>query len=46
VNTPTTHGATDEEAAKHRRDVLEMVIEGAQQEGEPLSKPRVYAASV
>ena len=42
VNTPTTHGHTYEEAAKNGREVLEMLAEGALEEGETLPKPHVY----
>ena len=38
-----THGATYDEAARHGREVLEMLIEGAQEEGKPLPAPRLFA---
>lgn len=41
---PVTHGATYEEAVKHGREVLEMLIRSATQEGEALPQPQVYAA--
>ncbi|HEY7834316.1 MAG TPA: type II toxin-antitoxin system HicB family antitoxin [Ktedonobacterales bacterium] len=42
VYQPVTDGATYEEAARKGRDVLEMLIEQAQQLGEPLPEPRLY----
>jgi predicted RNase H-like HicB family nuclease len=42
---PVTDGATIEEAARKGQAVLETLIEQAQQYGEPLPKPRVFAAS-
>lgn len=44
VNTPTTHGESYEEAVKNGHEVLEMLIEGAAADGEPLPEPRVHAA--
>ena len=38
-----THGATHDEAARHGREVLEMLIEGAQEEGKPLPAPLLFA---
>ena len=37
-----THGNTYEEAAKHGQEVLEILIESAQQDGEELPEPRKY----
>ena len=39
------HGATYEEAAANGRDLLEFLIESAQEEGEPLPTPRTFAGS-
>ncbi|HUY78902.1 MAG TPA: type II toxin-antitoxin system HicB family antitoxin [Ktedonobacterales bacterium] len=36
-----THGATYEEAARHGQEVLEMLIENAQERGEPLPAPHL-----
>jgi antitoxin HicB len=41
---PVTHGDTYEEAAKHGREVLEMLIDLAQQEGHTLPTPAVFSA--
>lgn len=43
VNTPTTHGDTYEDAVKNGREVLELLIESAQQHGESLPEPRAFA---
>jgi predicted RNase H-like HicB family nuclease len=40
-----THGATYEEAAKHGREVLELLVESAREEGEALPAARVFATS-
>jgi predicted RNase H-like HicB family nuclease len=45
VYQPVTDGATIEEAARKGQAVLETLIEQAQQYGEPLPPPRVFAAS-
>ena len=41
-----THGATYEEAAKHGREVLELLVETAREEGEALPAARMFAASM
>lgn len=38
-----THGETYEEAAKHGREVLELLIESAQEDGDKLPPPKKYA---
>ena len=38
-----THGDTYEEAAQHGREVLELLIESALQEGEALPQPSKYS---
>jgi antitoxin HicB len=43
VYQPVTDGPTIEEAARKGQDVLETLIEQAQQYGEPLPTPRSYA---
>lgn len=45
IGPAVTHGDTYEEAAKNGREVLEMLIEDAQESGLPLPEPQVYAAS-
>jgi predicted RNase H-like HicB family nuclease len=44
VNTPTTHGATYEEAARNGQDALRDLIEIARQRGQPLPQPRTHAS--
>jgi len=44
VMQPVTHGDTYEQAAQHGREVLDMLIEDAQQKGKPLPAPTVFAA--
>jgi antitoxin HicB len=39
---PKTHGATYEEAAKHGREVLELLIESALDQGERLPQPAIF----
>lgn len=41
---PATHGNSYNEAVQHGQEVLEMLVEDAQKEGEPLPPPRVHAA--
>jgi predicted RNase H-like HicB family nuclease len=41
---PVTHGSTYNEAVQHGQEVLEMLVEGAKREGEPLPTPRIHAA--
>jgi antitoxin HicB len=43
---PVTHGDTYEEAIRHGRDVLEMLVEVAQENGEPLPEPHVFRSAV
>lgn len=45
VYQPVTDGATYEEAARKGQNVLDTLIEQAQQHGEPLPEPRVHVAS-
>ena len=45
VNTPTTHGATYEEAATRGREALEDLIAMAQERGQPLPTPRVHVGA-
>jgi len=45
VMQPVTHGDTYEEAAKHGCEVLEMLIDLAQQEGHPLPTPAIFSAN-
>jgi predicted RNase H-like HicB family nuclease len=40
-----THGATYEEAAKHGREVLELLVETAREEGKVLPAARMFAIS-
>ena len=40
-----THGATYEEAARHGREVLELLVETAREEGEALPEARMFATS-
>jgi antitoxin HicB len=42
VYQPVTDGATYEEAARKGQQVLDTLVEQAQQYGEPLPEPRVY----
>jgi antitoxin HicB len=44
VYMPATHGDTYDEAVKNGREVLEMLINDAKKNGEPLPTPRVHAA--
>ena len=39
---PVTHGDTYEEAVKNGKEVLEMLIDGKQQDGKPLPFPKLY----
>ena len=38
-----THGKTNAEAVERGREVLEMLIEAAREEGKPLPAPRLFA---
>jgi predicted RNase H-like HicB family nuclease len=40
-----THGATYEEAARNGREVLELLVETAREEGEALPAARMFATS-
>ena len=40
---PATHGKTYDEAVKHGREVLQMLVKEAMEEGFPLPLPKVYA---
>lgn len=42
---PVTHGDTYSEAVKNGQEVLEMLINDAKRNGEPLPQPRVHAAA-
>jgi antitoxin HicB len=44
VYMPVTHGDTYDEAVKNGREVLEMLINDANKNGEPLPPPRIHAA--
>ena len=41
---PATHGNTYEEAVKNGQEVLEMLVNDAMTDGEPLPPPKVHAA--
>jgi len=45
VNTPTTHGATYEDAVRHGHEVLDDLIAIHRERGEPLPEPHVYASA-
>lgn len=40
---PATHGSTYSEAVQHGQEVLEMLVDSANRNGEPLPPPKVYA---
>ena len=40
-----THGATYEETARHGREVLELLVDAAREDGAALPAARVFAAS-
>jgi len=42
---PVTHGDTYSEAVENGQEVLEMLINDAKRNGEPLPQPRVHAAA-
>lgn len=42
---PCTHGETYDEAMRNAQEVLELLIESAQQNGEALPKPHVWIDS-
>ena len=37
-----THGETLEEAVRHAREVIEMLVDDAREHGEPLPEPRHF----
>ncbi len=41
---PATHGSSYSEAVQHGQEVLEMLVESALKDGEPLPSPRTHAA--
>ena len=41
---PATHGRTYNEAVQQGQEVLEMLVESAKQDGEPLPTPKIHAA--
>lgn len=45
VMQPCTHGETYEEALKNAQEVLELLIESALEEGEPLHQPKTLGHS-
>jgi antitoxin HicB len=42
---PATHGSTYGESVKHAQEVLEMLINSALRDGEPLPPPKPHAAA-
>jgi predicted RNase H-like HicB family nuclease len=42
VGQPCTDGKTYKQAAKHGRQVLEMLVKGNKEEGKPLPAPQPY----
>ncbi|MFW6359743.1 MAG: type II toxin-antitoxin system HicB family antitoxin [Chroococcales cyanobacterium] len=46
VMQPVTHGDTYEEALKNAQEVLELLVESAVAEGEPLPKPKTWEETV
>jgi antitoxin HicB len=43
---PVTHGDSYEEAVKHGREVLEMLVEISLEQGQPWPEPRVAAVAM
>ena len=41
---PVTHGGTYEEAVRNGREAMAALIASAEKHGEPLPRPRVFAA--
>jgi antitoxin HicB len=41
---PVTHGSTYSEAVQHGQEVLEMLVNSAQRDGEALPSPKTHAA--
>ena len=44
VMMPATHGSTYDEAVANGQEVLELLVESAAENGEPLPVPKVHAA--
>jgi antitoxin HicB len=44
VNQPCTDGKTHKQAAKHGRQVLEMMIDMYQRDGKPLPQANIYSS--
>lgn len=44
VMMPATHGDTYTEAVKNGQEVLELLVDSAVQDGEPLPSPKIHAA--
>ena len=42
---PATHGSTYSEAVQHGQEVLEMFVNSAIRDGEPLPLPKTHAAA-
>ena len=42
---PATHGSTYGEAVQHGQEVLEMLVDSAVQDGEPLPPPKTHAVA-
>ncbi len=42
---PATHGSTYSEAVQHGQEVLEMLVNSANRNGEPLPPPKTHAAA-
>jgi antitoxin HicB len=40
---PATHGSTYSEAVQHGLEVLELLVDDATKNGEPLPPPKIYA---
>ncbi len=45
VMMPATHGSTYSEAVQHGQEVLEMLINDALRDGEPLPPPKTHVAA-
>ncbi len=41
---PVTYGITYDEAVKHGQEALEMLVNSAMRDGEPLPSPKVHVA--
>lgn len=44
VMMPATHGSTYGEAVQHGQEVLELLVNSAIRDGEPLPSPRIHVA--